>query len=343
MSAQIDLVGGLLPFPKAKTIALVTDSNVDRLYGDEAVRQLEPTGLRVERIVFPAGEQSKTLETYAELVRGLAALGLTRTDLVVALGGGVVGDLAGFAAATYLRGIDFVQVPTTLLAMVDSSIGGKTGVDIPEGKNLVGAFHLPKQIIREAKFLETLPEREMKNGLAEMIKTAVLFDRELFDSLMCLASLAPIERLAPLAPLVARCAAWKEKIVAEDFKEGGKRKLLNLGHTFGHAIESASGFRLGHGECVAIGMRIVGRDVPEIGEVLDLCGYPKVECGPRSLFVTSDEDVASPLELDRESVLAGIGVDKKRSGDSITLIVPRAIGNCELVETPLSEIANWLR
>ena len=163
-------------FPKARKAALVTDSNVDRLYGDAIVRQIEDTGLQVERIVFPAGEKSKTLETYAELVRGFAALGLTRTDFAVALGGGVVGDLTGFAAATYMRGIGFVQVPTTLLAMVDSSIGGKTGVDIPEGKNLVGAFHLPKKIIRDVKFLETLPEKELKNGLAEMIKTAVLFD-----------------------------------------------------------------------------------------------------------------------------------------------------------------------
>jgi len=319
-------------FPKAKTVALVTDSNVDSLYGDEAVFQLEATGLRIERIVFPAGEKSKTLETYAELVRGLAALELTRTDCVVALGGGVVGDLAGFAAATYLRGISVVQVPTTLLAMVDSSIGGKTGVDIPEGKNLVGAFHLPVQVVRDTGFLTTLPAREMKNGLAEMIKTAVLFDRELFDALKGLVSLAPPERLVRLEPLVAKCAAWKERVVAEDFREGGKRKLLNLGHTFGHAIESASGFRLGHGEAVAVGMRIVGRDVPEIGEILDRYGYPHIE-----------EIVAHPLHVTEEKVRAYLTRDKKRAGDSITLVVPREIGRCELVETPLSEVMNWLR
>jgi len=319
-------------FPKAKTIALVTDSNVDRLYGDEAVRQLEATGLRVERIVFPAGEKSKTLETYAELVRSFAALELTRTDFVVALGGGVVGDLAGFAAATYLRGIGVVQVPTTLLAMVDSSIGGKTGVDIPEGKNLVGAFHLPAQIIRDMAFLETLPEHELKNGLAEMIKTAILFDRELFDSLKHLASLAPLEQLAPLAHLVPRCAAWKEKIVTEDFREGGQRKRLNLGHTFGHAIESASNFQLGHGEAVAVGLRIVGKDVPEIGEILDLYGYPQIA-----------EIAAHPLHVTEEKIRAYLTKDKKRSGDSITLVVPRAIGNCEFVETPVQEVMDWLR
>ena len=362
-------------FPKARKAALVTDSNVDRLYGDAIVRQIEETGLQVERIVFPAGEKSKTLETYAELVRGFAALELTRTDFAIALGGGVVGDLTGFAAATYMRGIGFVQIPTTLLAMVDSSIGGKTGVDIPEGKNLVGAFHLPKKIIRDVKFLETLPEREMKNGLAEMIKTAVLFDKEMFGELESIGSiesagsagsakavgsvgsagsveaveragvartLKSLETLKTLSSLVERCAEWKQKIVDEDFKEGGKRKLLNLGHTFGHAIEAASDFRLGHGECVAIGMRIVGRDVPELGKILDLYGFSRLECGPRSLFVTSGEGAASPLELDREKVMALLTNDKKRSGDTITLVVPRKVGECELVETPMNDLGRWL-
>ena len=307
-----------------KTAVVVTDSNVDRFYGDKFVRSLEGEYARVERIVFPAGERSKTLETYTELVRGFAALELTRKDVVYALGGGVVGDLTGFAAATYMRGIDFIQVPTTLLAMVDSSIGGKTGVDIPEGKNLVGAFHLPKRIIRDVKFLGTLPEKEMKNGLAEMVKTAILFDHEMFSALEHLAMLAPLERLASLEKLVDRCAAWKQKIVDEDFKEGGKRKLLNLGHTFGHAIEKVSDFAIPHGEAVAIGMRIVGKDVPAIGKILDAYGYPKYG------------------GFDNAKILEAIRGDKKRSGDTITLIVPRKIGECELVETPMSELGGWL-
>ena len=319
-------------FPKAKTIVLVTDSNVDRLYGDAAVRQLGTTGLRIERIVFPAGEKSKSLETCVELLRGLAALELTRTDFVVALGGGVVGDIAGFAAATYLRGIGFVQVPTTLLAMVDSSIGGKTGADIPEGKNLVGAFHLPKQIIRDVGFLGTLPEREMKNGFAEMIKTAVLFDEEMFKALRGFSVKDAGERKEELWTWIERCAAWKQKIVDADFREGGRRKLLNLGHTFGHAIEVASDFQLEHGECVAIGMRIVGRDVPEIGEILDQYGFPKVE-----------DVFAPPFCLSAAKIRELIAKDKKRSGDSVTLIVPRRIGHCELVETPLTELDSWLR
>ena len=311
-------------FPKARKAALVTDSTVDRLYGDAVARQIEATGLQVERIVFPAGEKSKTLETYAELVRGFAALELTRTDFAIALGGGVVGDLTGFAAATYLRGIGFVQIPTTLLAMVDSSIGGKTGVDIPEGKNLVGAFHLPKRIIRDVKFLETLPEKEMKNGLAEMIKTAVLFDEEMFGKLGSLGSLESLGSTGALGPLIERTAGWKQKVVDEDFKEGGKRKLLNLGHTFGHAIEKVSNFAIPHGEAVAIGMRIVGKDVPEIGRILDAYDYPKYE------------------GFDNAKILAAIRSDKKRSGDSITLVVPRKIGECELVEMPMSDLGRWL-
>lgn len=310
--------------PKAKTIALVADSNVDRLYGDAAVRRLEASGLRVERIVFPAGERHKTLATYAELVRGFAALELTRTDFAVALGGGVTGDLVGFAAATYMRGIGVVQVPTTLLAMVDSSIGGKTGVDLPEGKNLVGAFHLPKLIVRDVGFLRTLPEKEMKNGLAEMIKTAVLFDPELFAALGRLAGRAPQERLDDLAPLVERCAQWKEQIVAADFKEGGRRKLLNLGHTFGHAIEKTSDFAIPHGEAVAMGMRLVGKAVPEIDVILDAYGFGRYD------------------GADRAAVLDAVVHDKKRAGDSITLIIPRKIGDCELVETPLAEVGRWL-
>ena len=334
-------------FPKARKAVLVTDSNVDRLYGDAIVRQVEDTGLQVERIVFPAGEKSKTLETYAELVRGFAALELTRTDFAIALGGGVVGDLTGFAAATYMRGIGFVQIPTTLLAMVDSSIGGKTGVDIPEGKNLVGAFHLPKRIVREIGFLETLPEREMKNGLAEMIKTAVLFDGEMFAALRDFAAKrAQGGRREELEQWVERCAVWKQKVVDEDFKEGGRRKLLNLGHTFGHAIEAASNFRLGHGECVAIGMRIVGKDVPEIGEILDLYGYPQV----KDVFAQHSSDrfaVASPVHsslcLSVAKIREFLTQDKKRSGEAITLVVPRKIGACELVETPMSELESWLR
>ena len=309
-------------FPKASKLALVTDSNVDRLHGDRVVREIEAGGVRVDRIVIPAGEQSKSLENYARLVRSFAELEMTRFDGVVALGGGVVGDLAGFAAATYMRGIGFVQIPTTLLAMVDSSLGGKTGVDIPEGKNLVGAFHLPLAVIRDCAFLETLPEKEMMNGYAKMIKTAVLFDRKLFEDLK------RRPRGAELASAVERCAELKMQVVADDFREKGRRMLLNLGHTFGHAIEKVSGFAVAHGEAVAMGMRIVSRRLPEIGGILDVYGFPKFE--------------DSALARRRDEILAAMAHDKKRAGDSVSLVVPFAVGDCRITETPLAELGGWL-
>lgn len=290
-------------FPGAAKAALVTDSTVDRFWGDEIARDLERTGLRIERIVFPAGEKSKTLETYAELVRGLAALEFTRADFLVALGGGVVTDLAGFAAATFMRGIGWVAVPTTLLAMVDAAVGGKTGADLPEGKNLVGAFWRPETTVTDERFLETLPEREKRNGRAEMVKMHVLCGCEL---------------------TVAACAAAKERIVAEDFREGGRRKFLNLGHTFGHAIEKVSDFTVPHGEAVAMGMRIVAKDAPDVLEYLDANGFTARELP------------------DRGALLAAVRNDKKRTGEAVTLVVPRRIGECELVETPLGKLEEWL-
>lgn len=296
-----------------RATVFVTDSNVDRLYGDAFARSLEARYRRVGRFVIPAGEQSKTLETYASIVRAFARFGLDRGDIVHALGGGVVGDLAGFAAATYMRGVDIVQVPTTLLAMVDSSIGGKTGADIPEGKNLVGAFHKPVATVRDVAYLATLPEREMKNGYAEMVKMAVLFDASLVDLIR-----------SDLPRAIERCVELKEQVVAADFREGGRRKLLNLGHTFGHAIEKVSGYSVPHGEAVAMGMRIVGRDVPEIGGILDGFGFGRLE------------------NPDVDALVAAIGSDKKRRGDKITLVVPRRVGECELVDVPLSEVGQWL-
>ncbi len=304
---------------KPNVITVVTDSNVDKLYGDKFVSSLADKANRVERIVFSAGEKSKTLATYVELVRGFAALGMTRHDVAYALGGGVVGDLTGYAAATYMRGIDFVQVPTTLLAMVDSSIGGKTGVDIPEGKNLVGAFHAPKAIIRDYNFLKTLPECELKNGFAEMIKTAILFDEKLFEILKSR------PQGEALHQAIERSVELKTQIVEADFREGGKRKLLNLGHTFAHAFEKLSQFELSHGEAVAMGLRIVGRHIPEIGEILDNYGFGAYD------------------GKDDEEVVKAIAMDKKRVGDKVTLIIPKRIGECEMVEIPLDEIGRMLK
>ena len=312
-------------FPKAAKVAVVVDSNVDRLHGDRVVRLLEDGGLRVERIVFPAGEQSKTLETYAELVRSLAALRFSRKDLVVALGGGVTGDMAGFAAATYMRKIDFVQVPTSLLAMVDSSVGGKTAVDIPEGKNLVGAFHQPRAVFCDPDFLGTLPESWRLDGMGEVVKYAILGDADLFARLEA----RPLEPIA--TDDIARCIEMKRDVVSRDEFETGERKTLNLGHTFAHAIEKLSGYTTTHGCAVATGLAMAARAAVKLGvlaaaegariaALVDAMGYET-----RSRYAPAD-------------LAQAMGGDKKAAGGSVDLILPVAVGKCIIRPTPLADL-----
>ena len=315
--------------PQARRLALVADSNVDRLHGDAAARTLETGGVRVERIVFPAGERSKTLETWAELVRSLAALRLSRRDAVVALGGGVTGDMAGFAAATYMRGIDFIQIPTTLLAMVDSSVGGKTAVDLPEGKNLVGAFHQPRAVFCDPAFLATLPEVWRLDGMGEVLKYAVLGDERLFARL----------EAAPRAPIgeedIARCIAMKRDIVARDEFESGERRLLNLGHTCGHAIEKLSGFAVSHGHAVATGVAMAARMSAAHGLLAAAEADRIVRLVAAMGFATETAFAATDLA-------DAIAMDKKASGGCVAMVLPVRIGACELREVQLAEIAQWL-
>ena len=312
-------------FPKAAKVAVVVDSNVDRLHGDRVVRLLEDGGLRVERIVFPAGEQSKTLETYAELVRSLAALRFSRKDLVVALGGGVTGDMAGFAAATYMRKIDFVQVPTSLLAMVDSSVGGKTAVDIPEGTNLVGAFHQPRAVFCDPDFLGTLPESWRLDGMGEVVKYAILGDADLFARLEA----RPLEPIA--TDDIARCIEMKRDVVSRDEFETGERKTLNLGHTFAHAIEKLSGYTTTHGCAVATGLAMAARAAVKLGvlataegariaALVDAMGYET-----RSRYAPAD-------------LAQAMGGDKKAAGGSVDLVLPVAVGKCIIRPTPLADL-----
>lgn len=322
---------GLMPefvratFPKAAKVALVTDSNVDRLHGDRTVRLLEDAGIRVERIVFPAGEKSKTIETYAELVRSLATFRLSRKDLVIALGGGVTGDMAGFAAATYMRKIDFIQVPTSLLAMVDSSVGGKTAVDIPEGKNLVGAFHQPRAVFCDPDFLKTLPESWRLDGMGEVVKYGILGDADLFARLEA----KPLEPIATAD--IARCITMKRDVVSRDEFETGERKTLNLGHTFGHAIEKLSAFSITHGCAVATGLAMAARAavklgvlVPEAGARIEaLLGAMGYETRPR--YAAAD-------------LAKAMGGDKKAAGGSVDLILPVAVGKCIIRPTPLADL-----
>lgn len=272
-SGLLDALGRELSALASGSVLVVTDSNVAPHYLQRACASLRQAGFAVCSVEIPAGESSKNLENFGLLLRVLAQKRLTRTDTVVALGGGVTGDLAGFAAASYLRGVRLVQVPTTLLAMVDSSVGGKTAVDLPEGKNLVGAFHQPALVLCDTDTLDTLPEAVFREGCAEVIKTAILFDRPLFRQLAQQGTGFDRE------DVIARCVAHKRDIVAEDEFENGSRRLLNLGHTVGHAVEKCSGYTVSHGAAVAIGTAVMARafcreDREEILAVLKKFGLP---------------------------------------------------------------------
>ena len=306
---------------RARSALLVSDSNVAPLYADRAAKALG--GLRVARQVVPAGERSKSIESYVNLLNTLAHERLTRTDAVFALGGGVVGDLSGFAAATYLRGLPFVQLPTSLLAMVDSSVGGKTAVDLPTGKNLVGAFHQPRLVVCDLSLLDTLPERELRCGAAEALKTAILFDPELFEHFRQRGLGFDRERV------VAACVGHKRDVVCADERDNGRRQLLNLGHTLGHAVEACSGFSVLHGEAVAIGTcimaRLFARDADAICEAFAALGLP------------------TDTDLSTEALALPMRSDKKRRGDALTLVVPHGVGDCTLETVPFEDFLNKLR
>ena len=302
------------------SVMLACDDRVAALYADGVTRSLTAAGFSVKRFVFPHGEENKTLATLAELLEYTAECALTRTDLMVALGGGVTGDMAGLAAALYLRGIDCVQIPTSLLAMVDSSVGGKTAVDLRWGKNLVGAFKQPMGVLCDCDALDTLPQEELKNGLAEAIKTALLGDEELFKRME-----NGVER-ADLPAVVARCVEIKGEIVAADERDEGRRQLLNLGHTVGHGIEVLSGYAVPHGLAVAMGTAVIVRSfapalAPRIEGALTANGLP-IRCP-----YPAAELAAAALR------------DKKRRGDRLTLAVPAAVGDCRLVTVGVEELA----
>ena len=309
---------------KVKTVAIVSDSNVWPLYGEILRSSLESSGFTAISFVFPAGEESKNAAVYLELLNFLAENHLTRTDLIAALGGGVVGDLAGFAAATYLRGIRFVQMPTTLLAAVDSSVGGKTAIDLPAGKNLAGAFCQPSLVLCDTDTLRSLPEDTFRDGCAEVIKYAILYDHPFFRRLETTGPDFPRESV------IARCVELKRDVVMQDEFDTGERMKLNLGHTIGHGVEAHSHFSLSHGKAVAIGIAIVSRashcaDTPRILSLLKRFGLP----------ISTD----APAEEIYRYTLS----DKKRAGDSINLIIPRSIGNCAIVPTKISDLLTFIQ
>ena len=315
---------------KIQTVALVSETTVYPLYGKQAEDSLRQVGLNVVSFVFPAGESSKNANVYLELLNFLAKNRLTRTDALVALGGGVVGDLTGFAAATYLRGIRFIQVPTTLLAAVDSSVGGKTAIDLEVGKNLVGAFWQPSLVLCDTDTLDTLPREIFLDGCAEVIKYAILYDSDFFHYL---ASTGPgFDK----AYVIERCVTMKRDVVARDEFDTGERRLLNLGHTVGHGVEAKSNFTLSHGKSVAIGTAIIARSAVNYQLLSQECAI-KIENLLREFCLpVRTQDSAKELASFALS-------DKKRTGDTVSLVVPRAIGRCEILTTPVEELEKFIQ
>ena len=311
-------------------IAVVTDSIVGPLYLETVTESLTAAGYAVSAYAFPAGEENKNLSTLSDILEFLAEEHLTRTDCLVALGGGVAGDMAGFAAACYLRGIRYVQMPTTLLAAVDSSVGGKTAIDLRAGKNLAGAFLQPAAVLCDTACLGTLPPEVFADGAAEAVKTGVLCDETLF------ALFEDGTLKADPAEVIARCVAYKAGVVERDEREQGERKLLNLGHTVGHAIEKCSGYGIPHGHAVAAGLAVMARAAERLNWTTGPVAGRICACLEKLGLPVSTE--YSPEAL-AEAALA----DKKRAGDAITIVVPRKIGLCELNTMPVAELLPVIR
>lgn len=315
--------------PGIDRCVVVADENVGALYGEAAVASLETAGLPARLVMFPAGEASKSRASWAELTDRLLADGLGRDGLVVALGGGVTGDLAGFVASTYLRGVPWVSVPTSLLAMLDSSVGGKTGVDTAAGKNLVGTFHHPVLVVVDPDLLSTLPPRHLRAGLAEGVKMAAIRDASLFETMEDQATELRDGDPSALLGLIEACVRHKAEVVAADPEEAGLRKILNFGHTAGHALETLSAYALLHGEAVAAGMRLESRlgealGVTEAGAadrlaaLLDAVGLPDV--------IASGREGTLPTRPDVDTLLAAASADKKARGGQIHWVLLERIG-----------------
>lgn len=311
---------------------VIADDRVAELYGDILLQGLTDAGLKAELLTFPHGESNKNLSTVATLVSSLAKLGFDRKDAIIAFGGGVSGDVAGFVAASYMRGIPFVQIPTTLLAQVDSSVGGKTGVDIPEGKNLVGAFYQPKAVYIDINVLKSLPSEELLGGLAEVIKYGVIRDKTFFDYLK-------VNRQAILdldeqyiEKMIYICCKIKAEVVSEDEREGGVRRILNYGHTIGHAVEGASDYSIIHGLAVSIGMVAAAKIAVSNGLLTE----------DESLQIVAIlKDYKMPVEvppaLDRERIKRYLLTDKKTVGGVVFFVLPTAIGSTVVTDRVTSE------
>lgn len=299
-----------------RNVLIVTDSGVPREYAETVAKQCRESII----LVFPQGEESKNFDTYKSILEALVKGDFTRTDCVVAVGGGVVGDMAGFAAATFMRGIDFYNIPTTVLSQVDSSVGGKTAIDFDGYKNIVGAFHQPKGVIIDPETLKTLPDRQISNGLAESVKMALTFDSELFELFENGYAESDIDTI------IKRSIELKRDVVEKDEKESGLRKVLNFGHTVGHAIESNTP-SLYHGECVALGM-------------LPMCSS---EVRARLVPVLKKLNLPCEIDCDMQKIIEAMSHDKKMAGDMISVIYVENAGSFEITKLKFTDFADEIK
>ncbi len=322
-----ELISGVT---KSKKIAVITDDTVDSLYGERLINNLNQGGFDTSKFVFPHGEQNKNAGTYVKILNFLASERLTRADTVVALGGGVVGDMAGFAAATYLRGIRYIQMPTTLLSAVDSSVGGKCAIDLDRGKNLAGAFHQPSLVLCDPDVLTTLSRDILMDGCGEVLKYGILADPELLSHITEKGEDFDAEYV------ISRCVKLKAEIVSEDELDHGRRALLNLGHTTAHAIEKLSNFGVSHGSAVATGCAIAARASAKRGFCSDECAKI-VEGAVKAL----GHYEMSPYTA--EQMCDIMLSDKKRHGDKIDFIVVRDVGNCSIETISTNELVDFVK
>lgn len=316
-------------------VAIITDSNVAPLYGDLVAQSLTEQDFQVSTFIVPAGERSKSLEQSAKLYDLLAENGFTRSDGIIALGGGVIGDLAGFVASTYMRGIHFLQIPTTLLAQVDSSIGGKTAVNTKNAKNLVGTFSQPEGVLIDPEVLNTLDNRRLREGIAEIIKSAAIADENLWQLLDSLED--EFELLTRAEEVILPSLEVKRKVVEEDEFDNGSRLTLNFGHTIGHGIENTAGYGVvSHGEGVAVGMLMINQQAENIGQT------PK---GTTSQLKKMIEKFHLPTKLenlDSESIYQAITHDKKARGSQLKIILLEKIGKAKIVSIPIESIKEYI-
>lgn len=325
---------------KSRKLAVITDETVYGLYAESLLDHLNQSGFQTSVFAVPEGEDSKSYPYLESLHTDMLQAGLKRDSLVVALGGGVVGDLAGFVAASYLRGIDFIQIPTTLLAQVDSSVGGKTGINHPLGKNLIGAFHQPLGVLIDPNVLKTLNHRDLWGGLGEVLKYGLIRDASFFEKIEShLESLFSLSDMEQISSVVARCCQIKADVVSKDEKEGGLRRILNFGHTFGHALESATGYNyFRHGEAIVYGMDWAVWVSARMGLLDDK------DCTRIRNLIRRFDIPPVPEGLDAALLLSKILLDKKQTASALNLVLLNAIGSAVIqpVEDVTREIKEWL-